>query len=387
MKRLVFILLLSTMLTSPLLAQSVERKNLQTLKREIENRKQRQKQLQQEAADLQRQRAAMQKRIIKLAGDLQNIDAKRDQLEARLSDLAVTESQLGAQLQKDRVALSYTLAGLQALQVDPPPAFAVHSDDALTAIQGALVLSGVVPSMRARARNLRDRLAEITAISRRMDKQSAALITAEKEAAAAQTGLNAALAKKAMAEEKARTRAKAEAQAIARLVTKAHDLRDLTRRLKRRNQSKNQNVAAFNPPPGRFAAARGLLSLPVSGRIKIGFGSPVNGGQTAQGLSIEARPGAQITAPYDGQILYSGAFRQYGSIVILAVDGRYQMILAGMEAARAYVGQDVLAGEPLGNLPQENGAVSSGRSRLYMELRFDGRPIDPTPWLQPSQRG
>ena len=63
------------------------------------------------------------------------------------------------------------------------------------------------------------------------------------------------------------------------------------------------------------------------------------------------------------------------------------MILAGMDNTTAYVGQELLAGEPIGVLPEEKtslGGVSSGRGQLYMELRLDGQPIDPTPWLKTS---
>lgn len=359
-------------------------KKLQNLNHEIENRKKRQQVLQQEALALKRQRTNLQKRIIALARDLQNIDTERDLLEARIHDLAVLEGQLDAQLQKDRVALSQALAGLQALQVKPPPAFAVHPDDALSAVQGAIVLAGVVPSMQTRARHLRDRLTEMATIRRRMDKQSAALIVAEKDAAVARQSLNDALAAKANAEKNNREAARKESRAIARLVAQARDLRDLANRLKSRNATQ------FAPVVGKFSAAKGLLPLPVAGRISTAFGQPTPAGQNTQGLSIAARPGAQITAPYDGRILYGGPFRQYGGIVILAVDGRYQMILAGIQTPQVYAGQDILAGEPLGNLPPENtllGAVSPERSQLYLELRFDGKPIDPTPWLKPAQRG
>ena len=391
----VFILLGAVSASLPALAQNVlvksdKTQKLQNLNHEIESRKKRQQALQKEAGALKRQRDKLQQRIIALARDLQNIDAERDRLEERIYNLAVAESQLDAQLQKDRVALSQALAGLQALQVEPPPAFAVHPNDALAAVQGTILLAGVVPSMQGRARDLRDRLTEMAAIRRRMDKQSAALIVAEQDAANARQSLNTALAKKARAEKKARAAAQAEARAIARLVAQARDLRDLANKLAQQQAANNAaSNGGFAPEVGKFSAAKGLLPLPVAGRILTFFGQPTPAGHNTQGLSIAARPGAQITAPYDGRILYGGPFRQYGGIVILAVDGRYQMILAGIEAPQVYAGQDILAGEPLGNLPPENSllrAVSRQPSQLYLELRFDGKPIDPTPWLRPSAK-
>ncbi len=352
---------------------------LNALSDEIKDRKARQAELQAAAEALKVQQRALRKRIIALAKDLQNIDAERDRLETRLSELAVTENQLDEDLQRDRAALSKLLAGLQAMQQQPAPAFAVHAEDALDAVQGALVMSAIVPGMEARAGQLRDQLTELSAIRRRMDKQSRALIVAEQDAATARKDMNTAIAQKARDEVKARKEARLEAQAIAKLVREARDLRDLTQRLQKRQKSKP--VARS----GTFGRARGLLPLPVAGQVTRGFGEKNENGVSQQGVSISARAGAQITAPYDAQVLYSGPFRQYGGIIILGVAGGYQMILAGLEEVQGFVGQEILAGEPIGTLLDENqqlGSGSSGRSQLYMELRYKGEPIDPTPWLK-----
>ncbi len=360
---------------------------LDALNDEIRLRQQKKKNLTDRAASLKRQRQTMQNRVITLARDLQNIDTERDRLEARLSELAVTESQLDANLQQDRVTLSRLLAGLQTLQIESPPAFAVHPEDALQAVQGAIVLASVVPSLQTRSDRLRDLLTELTTIRRRMDLQSAELIEAEKDAAAARVGLRAALTEKEKSEQAARKAAAHEARAIARLVREARSLKDLTRKLRRRAAKREKKSPDFVPPPSRFAKARGRVPMPVSGRLAARFGQKNALGQRQLGIYIEARPGAQITAPHGGRVLYSGAFRQYGGIIILAVEDRYQMVLAGLENTHAYVGQQILTGEPVGTLQAENsslGSGSSGRSQLYMELRFDGQPIDPAPWLKTS---
>ncbi len=377
--------LLSSVILGGLAPAHAQDAKLDALNDEIRDRKAREQQLKQKALGLMQQKVSLQKRVIALAQDLQNIDAERDRLEQRLGELAVSESQLDANLQQDRVELSKMLAGLQAMHVESPPAFAVHPDDALSAVQGALVLASVVPSMQSRADKLRDQLTELSIIRRRMDDQSDALIIAEKDGAAARQDLNQALAAKSKAEQQARLDADKEASAIARLVKAADSLKDLSQKLqsRARQQGRQQQAAS----DGRFGSARGLVPMPVSGRIISRFGSPSNIGSAQKGIAIEARPGAQITAPYDARVLYSGPFRQYGSIVILAVEGRYQMILAGMENTTAYVGQELLAGEPIGALPEEKsqlGGVSSGRGQLYMELRRDGQPIDPAPWFKTS---
>lgn len=357
---------------------------IEQLSDEIKSRQAKQKKLQSQAAQLEAQQKSLRKRSIALARDLQNIDADRDRLEERLSELAVIENRLDEDLQRDRAALSQLLAGLQAMQTQPAPAFAVHADDALDAVQGALVMTSVVPTMQQRASELRDRLTELTAIRRRMDKQSASLLAAEQDAATARRDLQAALQEKAKAEKTIRAAAAREAQAISKLVREARSLRDLASKLRAR-QSKLSAKAPPVPTNGAFGKARGLVPLPMAGDLVGRFGETNEFGAARRGVSIAARPGAQITAPFDGQVLYSGPFRQYGEIVILSLSGGYQMILAGLTDAQAYVGQNLLAGEPVGVLADEEseiGASSVGRSQLYMELRYKGEPIDPAPWLR-----
>jgi septal ring factor EnvC (AmiA/AmiB activator) len=378
---LILMLLIAPVWAQDKTPRDTDQKKLDALNAEIENRKNRQATLKAAAARLREQQKALQRRTIALARDLQNIDAERDRLEDRLAELAVTENQFDEALQNDRAALARLLAGLQAMQKQPAPAFAVHAEDALSAVQGAVVMAAVVPGMQERADELRDRLTELAALRARMDRQSGALITAEQDAATARADLDKALRDKAAAEKKTRLAAAREAEAIARLVAEARDLRDLSRRLETRTAGRFKGSA--------FGDARGLLPLPVTGQVVAGFGQRNENGVRQQGLSISGRPGAQINAPYDGLVLYSGPFRQYGEIVIISLADGFQMILAGLADSGVYVGQEILAGEPVGVLSgtqsHENhhlGSSTSGRSQLYMELRFDGRPIDPSPWLK-----
>ena len=125
--------------------------------------------------------------------------------------------------------------------------------------------------------------------------------------------------------------------------------------------------------------------MPVNG-VKIrDFGASDGVGGTQKGLSIAARPGAQITAPCDGWVVYAGAFRSYGQLLILNAGGGYHVLLAGMERISVDLGQFVLTGEPvavMGGGSQVSAAVATRSKQpvLYVEFRKDGTPIDPSPW-------
>ena len=95
-------------------------------------------------------------------------------------------------------------------------------------------------------------------------------------------------------------------------------------------------------------------------------------------LEIEARPGAQVIAPFGGAVVFADKFRGYGRLLIIDHGEGYHSLLAGFARIDVRVGQKVVAGEPVGAMK---------RSRkinpvLYVELRRKGQPINPLPWLQ-----
>ena len=119
------------------------------------------------------------------------------------------------------------------------------------------------------------------------------------------------------------------------------------------------------------------LMMPARGRIATVYGQRDRTGSVSKGLSIETRTAAQVVAPYDGRIAYAGVFRRYGQILIIEHGGRYHTLLAGVDRIDAVVGQWVLAGEPIGVMPDQ----SETAPELYLELRRTGQPINPLPWL------
>jgi septal ring factor EnvC (AmiA/AmiB activator) len=127
-----------------------------------------------------------------------------------------------------------------------------------------------------------------------------------------------------------------------------------------------------------FPPRRTGLTPPVPGALVSGFGEPAADGSESLGLVLESLTEAQVVAPHDGQVVFRGPFRGYGEILIIEHRGGYHTLLAGLGRIDAVVGQWLLAGEPVGVMPPGAG----GKPRLYVELRRNGRPINPWPWLE-----
>ena len=116
--------------------------------------------------------------------------------------------------------------------------------------------------------------------------------------------------------------------------------------------------------------------LPVRGRINRRFGERLNG-QNTRGVSVTTRPGSTVIAPREGLIVFAGPFRGLGQLLIIEYQAKYHLLLAGLKRIDKQVGETVLAGEPVGIMDAKRDAGPA----LYMELRRNGQPINPLPWL------
>ncbi|KQT47569.1 hypothetical protein ASG43_10860 [Aureimonas sp. Leaf454] len=147
-------------------------------------------------------------------------------------------------------------------------------------------------------------------------------------------------------------------------------------------------------PGAPFSTMKGRLSKPVAGPERVGYGQGDGIGRPASGITLDARPGDLVTAPADGQVLYSGPFRSYGQLLILNAGDGYHVVLAGMSEIDVSVGQFVLSGEPVAVMGAKRVASAAAadvglpETSLYVEFRKDGKPVDPSPWwtARPSGR-
>jgi murein hydrolase activator len=122
-------------------------------------------------------------------------------------------------------------------------------------------------------------------------------------------------------------------------------------------------------------APKATMLWPAAGELTKRFGEADRFGRPNQGLSINADPTSLVVAPFDGRVEYAGPFRGYGLILIIRHGGGYHSLLAGLGRVDVSPGQWLLAGEPVGVTP--DAADKNGSVGLYLELRRDGRPVDP----------
>lgn len=141
---------------------------------------------------------------------------------------------------------------------------------------------------------------------------------------------------------------------------------------------------ALEGVPGLVTAS---LELPVEGRIISGFGvhkhPELNVDVHRPGIDIVAPVGAEIRAVEGGSVLYADRLSGYGNMLIIDHGRRYYTLYGHLSKLDKAVGDRVERGE---RIAWVGGDGPSGRSRLYFEVRKNGKPVDPIPWFRRAAR-
>jgi septal ring factor EnvC (AmiA/AmiB activator) len=223
-------------------------------------------------------------------------------------------------------------------------------------------------AMASEANDLRDLLTRIEEERKQREQEAAEKAAAEKAAAKAAREAEVAAAKAAR-------QTKQDNEQAARAAKEAQAKADQASRDAAMAAAKARPASVVTGRP--FSTAQGQMPFPARGRIVGRFGQTnTEAGSPAKGIVLETRPGAQVVAPYEGQVVFAGPFRGYGLLLIIEHGEGYHTLLAGMARVDSAVGQHLLVGEPVGVMGQ-----AGSNPRLYVELRHNGQPVNPLPWL------
>lgn len=310
-------------------------------------------------AEARREIEALREELRRLASrqalSARDLAAARD----RLALLHVRETSLLAELGNDRGRLARLLGALQLFRRDPPPALLVRPADARDAVRAAILIRAMTPELKRRADRLAGESREIAALRRQAAAANADLFTAESLVADRRSDIDRLLAQQADIER----RYPGAAQAAGRDLGSPGGLVD----------SFPRAVAPSGQEPGQLAP-------PLDGPIIQRFGAVLPAGGTATGVSFRAGQDALVASPAQGVVEFAGPVSGWGVILIVRIGGDYHLVLGGLSEATVAPGQSVAAGAPVGRMGKAGG-------ELYMELRLNGAPVDPAPWLGARKRG
>ena len=186
-------------------------------------------------------------------------------------------------------------------------------------------------------------------------------------------------------EEEAKRRARAKAEQKEKLAAKA---RTAEKSAERPEASPTKSVSKPVPdsepeaPPvndgSGFASMKGKLRLPVKGELVASFGARRADGPNGKGLFIKAAEGAEVKAIAAGEIIFADWMRGFGNLLVVDHGGQYMTIYGNNQSLLKRPGDKLKAGDVIATVGNSGGNEQSG---LYFEMRYQGRAIDPSSWM------
>ncbi|MDP9585449.1 UNVERIFIED_ORG: lipoprotein NlpD [Burkholderia contaminans] len=119
------------------------------------------------------------------------------------------------------------------------------------------------------------------------------------------------------------------------------------------------------------------LRWPAQGKIVDAFRPGQN-----RGIQIAGRPGDPVRAAADGRVMYAGTgLNDYGSLIIVQHNADFLTAYAHNRKLLVKTGDIVRQGDAIA----EMGDLDNSRVALLFEVRRDGKPVNPMPYLPSSQ--
>jgi murein hydrolase activator len=313
-------------------------------------------------------------------------------------DLALSVMQQGVDAKSREIAASRQqqealLSALERLARTPPEALAFAPEGSVDRVRSGILVAAAVPALSAQARELSGQLAALAAAQSQLGARRKEIDDARAALAKGRDALAQLVARRnALIGQLLRDNGKLVADTD--LADQASDLFDLIKRADAETDRRDKELlvrlrvlygtqpkAGMLSDPTKPKTLRALdaphteMVWPVVGEITRRFGEADRNGRPSQNVTFQAVRGGVVVAPFDGRVDYVGPFRDYGPILIIRHGGGYHSLLAGLGHVDVTAGQWLLAGEPVGSLPDTDDKSAS--ATFYIELRRDGRPVDP----------
>ena len=328
---------------------------------------------------------SLQERLIANAERVQELELSYRTTADEIVVLTERETELSAQFENDRAVVGHLLAVIQRLDADEPPALILRSDDSLAAARGTMMLGAMLPPVYEQAaalgrqlRSLNEARSALEAKNLQASMEAQALVAAREELGVllAERRREASIAQEKFVEITAITEEAAR---------QTNDLKSLLERIAvlRAQNGQENGMTVVTADGSSGTLRRGSLIRPVIGTAV--SGDPAGPGRTPgtagpQGLWFQAKGEAQAIAPADSEVVFAGGYQNFGQVLILELAGGYHLLLAGFGRIDVRIGDLVLAGEPVGVLPEGEAA------QLYLELRRNSQTMDPAPWMSAEFR-
>ena len=388
-----------------LMAADVSKSDLARMEKQMAEQDAESKRLAKQAAEITEEVKTLSANIVKYAKVIQNNEDKISSMEKELEQLQQDLKAAEASFTLEDEHLIKTLSALQNLALKPTESLFVQPLTPVEIIRSAMLLRETVPQLEENANRIKAQLDKIEKQKQQVEAQVKKIINQKEQMEQEHAELKSMMKRKSALRNSIENKSEEAKKKVTKLAAQAQDLRDLLDKLEKERQEKlrkeqeaerkrlaeekrkkkeeekqRADLIKFKPQSIKeigenFIKAKGKLPLPARGQIVTRYGEETAKGVTSKGIIVKTRPQAQVVAPFDGNVIFAGPFRGYGNVIIIEHGKGYLSLMAGLDTIDCELGQMLLAGEPIGLMPEED-------SKLYVEIRKDNHPINPLTWIK-----
>jgi septal ring factor EnvC (AmiA/AmiB activator) len=349
----------------------------------MEQAKTRAAELAQQAKTVEAELPALQQQLVEFAQAMQQSEAAVFEVEEKLRALSEQVQSKSAALAASKKHLGALVQVALRLSRTPQEAVVLMPGDSEQAMKASRALAMTSAGIKEEIHAISLQMAELRALEEKVAKHRDQLAAGLADLSAKRKDVEVKLVRRKALQQKFGRQAQQEKQTIEQLAKKAAGLEELLVSLETVRKQGNEKSRGWSVrKKGKlrsFEEARGSLDWPVAGRLVQPFGKSRAKNETSKGWTLRSRPAAQVLAPYDGEVVFTGPFLNYGKLVILRHSDDFHTLLAGLDHIDVRQGEFLLEGEPIGAMAEDE-----SKNRLYLELRKNNQPVDPAQYLKNS---
>jgi murein hydrolase activator len=325
---------------------------------------------------------ALEQNLVTYSAKVQELEQATAEDASELDRLSGEIVEAQKHLARDRGALVQVLAIMQRIRADRRAGLVVPPGDALRAWHAELQAGGALKALHSQSSRLGAQLQRLANLQTAATDRQAQARNGELALQQTRASIERLMEERRSHRANLDTKAQ-ELQSIAEEIGReAGGLKTLMDRIASLRAGASDSAPRIQTVgPGKNLSptlVRGSLHPPVPGKPVPGdpAGPGLTPGVTGPtGLWFEASGNAEAVAPADSEVVFAGPYQKLGQVLILELAGGYHLALAGLGHLDVQVGDLLLAGEPVGTLPQGKAAP------LYLELRRNGKVVDAVPWV------
>lgn len=350
MKKLIVVFAVCCLATSSLAASS----ELAKIQSQIVQTEKQNKQLEQQVKSSDRDVAATKKKLINAADQVSNLEEQRGAIAKKIEELDAQRDKLARELEQNRGRIADAAASI--LFVASHPSF--DSDSMHDYVLTSAILSGAADRFDEEMKIADAKIRELEQVREKRAIEKEKLDRTAKKYANEKQELDKLLRTRSAQNEKLKN----QQQALQK------KLRDLSARAKSISELSAGVGSSQMSADAKFS--RRKLNQPVRGRVTVHFGEKTALGLKSDGWRIRTRGDSLVMAPADGEVKFADAFKGFGKVIIMSHKNGYNTVMTNLGTIDVMVGQEVLAGEPVGRM-------DSSKPEMYLEVRRGNNAVDP----------